>query len=90
MEGEDLESFNAISWNDRGCYIQVVVAENGVANYMFREEFQHKHDTARYTGFKATLKGWEACEVANLIRNTLRDDVGIQDIWRKLQEEKKC
>jgi hypothetical protein len=89
FEGQDVESLDVTCWIEKGSYIQVVVLENGVANYMFCESFQHKHDTARYTGFIATLNGWEACDVANLIRDSLRNDVGIQNLWRKLHDEQK-
>ena len=88
FEGEDLEGFDATCWIGKGSYVQVVVVENGVANCMFRDAFEHKHDTARYTGFKVTLKGWEACDMATLIRDSLCDVEGIRDFWRKLQDEK--
>ncbi len=89
FKGKDVESLDVTCWLEKGSYIQVVVLENGVANYMFREPFQDKHDTARYTGFIVSLKGWEACDVAYLIRDSLRNDVGIQNFWRKLQDEQK-
>jgi hypothetical protein len=88
-EEEEMECFDVTRWMANGSYIQVVVVENGIANYMFREEFEHKHDKARYTGFIATLKGWETSDIANLIADSLKNEAGIRSFWLKLHNEKK-
>ena len=86
--GQDLECFDAIRSLAKSSYIQVVLLENGEANYMYREPLAHKHDHARYIGFAVVLKDWEPCQVANLIRDSLIDEIGIREVWQKLNPKR--
>jgi hypothetical protein len=82
--GEELEYFDATLWLGRDSYIQVVVLENGEANYMYCVPRERKQGRARYIGFVVKLTGWEPSQVANLIRDSLVDEIGIREVWQKL------
>ncbi len=83
------ECFDAIRWMGRGEYIQVVVCENGAANYVYREPSAHKHNATHYEGYVISVAGWASYDVADLLRDSLMDEVGVRDTWYKFDQRKK-
>jgi len=83
------ECFDAVQWMGRGEYVQIVVCENGAANYVYREPQAHKHDTASYETYIISVAGWSPYEVADLMRDSLLGDAGVRAIWRKFDQRKK-
>src|SRR5258708_234407 len=53
-EDEELESFDAVCLIENGSYIQVVIVESGIANYMFCQRSSRQSDP-HYIGFIASL-----------------------------------
>jgi hypothetical protein len=83
------ECFDVTCWMGRSGYIQVVICENGVANYMYCETVARKHDTTRYEGYIITIAGWTPSKVADLMHDSLLDENDVRKTWRKLDQRKR-
>jgi predicted metalloprotease with PDZ domain len=89
IDDREWECFDAIRRLSGHEYVHVVVCENGDANFLRREPFAHKHDTARYQAYVITVAGWTSYEVANLIRGSLLKEDDVLDVWRRLDQRKR-
>ncbi len=83
------ECFDAIRWMKQSEYLQVVVCENGAANFVYRQPLVHKHDTARYEAYIINVANWTPYEVADLMRDSLLNDIGVRETWRRFDERKR-
>ena len=88
IDDREWECFDAIRRLSGDEYIHVVVCENGDANFLRREPYAHKHDTARYQAYVITVAEWTPYEVADFIRSSLLMEDEVLDVWRRLDQRK--
>jgi hypothetical protein len=82
-DDQTVDQFSVTSWGRSGGYVQVVVTETKLANYVRRFERQAKGAKAEYLAFQADLTDLDAVEVALFIRDSLFDEPKAMNFWRQ-------